>query len=54
MYWCINIYPDFANNLSANKKLFKIQLSKVVKLGGFFPVLGLMIPGVLKTGAEIF
>ena len=41
---------DFANNLSANIKLSKTQLSKIVETGGF---LGRRLGLLLKTGLPL-
>ena len=45
-----NLRKSFANNLSANIKLSKTQLSKVVQSGGF---LGRLLSPFLKTGLPL-
>ena len=45
-----NICKAFANNLSANVKLSKTQLSKIVQSGGF---LGRLLDPLLKTGLPL-
>ena len=42
----LKLHKDFANNLSANTKLSKIQLSKIGQSGG---ILGRLLGPLLKT-----
>ena len=45
-----NIHKDFANHLSADIKLSKTQLSKMIQSGGF---LGKLLGLLLKTGLPL-
>ena len=45
-----NLCKAFANNLSANIKLSKTQLSKMIQSGGF---LGRLLGPLLKTGLPL-
>ena len=45
-----NLCKAFANNLSANTKLSKTQLSKIIQPGGF---LGRFLGPLLKTGLPL-
>ena len=45
-----NLCKAFANHLSANIKLSKTQLSKMIKSGGF---LGRLLGPLLKTGLPL-
>ena len=45
-----NLCKTFANNSSADNKLSKTQLSKIIQLGGF---LGRLLDSLLKTGLSL-
>ena len=46
----VNLLKSFANYLSADTKLSKTQLSKMIKSGGF---LGRLLGPLLKTGLPL-